>query len=97
MSCGIACIAMIENIVKHTRGYNETTLREKSHEIGFGGYQELGGTYLGNMALLLRAEGIASPGYGFCNPLSMDGILGYYLRGRKPVILQVTLESGARH
>ena len=97
MSCGIACIAMIENIVKHTRGYNETTLQEKSHEIGFGGYQELGGTYLGNMALLLRAEGIASPGYGFCNPLSMDGILGYYLRGGKPVILQVTLESGARH
>jgi ABC-type bacteriocin/lantibiotic exporter with double-glycine peptidase domain len=98
MSCGIACIAMIENIVKRTRGYNETTLQEKSQELGVGGgYQELGGTYLGNMALLLREEGIPSPGYNFCNPLQMDGVLGYYLRAGKPVILQVTWESGARH
>ena len=97
MSCGIACVAMIENIVKHTRGYNESTLQEKSQEMGAGGYQELGGTYLANMALLLRAEGIASPGYNFCNPLAMDGVLGYYLHARKPVILQVTWESGGRH
>ena len=97
MSCGIACVAMIENIVKHTRGYNETTLQEKSQDIGFGGYHELGGTYLGNMAQLLREEGIDCPGYAYCNPVSMDQVLGFYLRAQKPAILQVTWENGGRH
>ena len=87
---------MIENIVKRTRGYNESTLLEKSEELGWDGWCIGHGAALNNLAQLMREEEIQTPGPGWCDPSTMWTVMEYYV-GRKPLIFVVVWENGQTH
>jgi hypothetical protein len=96
-SCGIACVAMVENLVKKTRGYNEYTLQEKSAALGLDGWNLSRGASLNNLARLMNDEGIKNWGYRYMNPEAVWTVMDSHVAKGRPVILTVVWEDGTTH
>jgi hypothetical protein len=96
MSCGPACVAMVERIYKHLDRSDEPRTIDISRKYP-GGFTIKDGTYGYNLSTVLNAMGVKAYASTYVTPAAVYSYLKHYASFSTPVIAHVEWANTARH
>lgn len=93
MSCGPACVAMVDRIYNHRSGSDEARACQLSQRYS-GSWSMDGGTMMHNLSSVLNAEGVAAYAATNVGTGSVYQYLKYYASFSTPVIARIQWSGG---
>jgi len=96
MSCGPACVAMVERIYKHLQRSDEQRALQLSQKYP-GQWTIDKGSYIYNLSSVLNAEGVKAYGATYVHYSGVRSYLAYYASFGTPCIAQVNWYGAGSH